>query len=304
MSLELTKLIIKAIEDKKCLPFLGAGASVNYVGKDGEVPGLPRGGELGEKIAKDCGYRNGSTYDLPRVAEYHVYRASGDRHPLHKLIQTELAAIKQPRPIHTVLAQLHQIQFAITTNYDRLFERALDEQGRILTTDIYDQTSSTTAHFDCDPSPEPPQIVLHKMHGSIDRPATMIVTQSDYIRYLANLNDRDLGMPDVFRLAIPRKTLLFLGYSLEDWNFQVIWEGVLARHHANRTPLKSYAILKAPDDPDKAEFQRSFWSDRGVKLIYQDLTAFAATLAERFKLDVPQLGIRQGVAEPAGGASA
>ncbi len=34
MSLELTKLIIKAIEDKKCLPFLGAGASAGYLGKD------------------------------------------------------------------------------------------------------------------------------------------------------------------------------------------------------------------------------------------------------------------------------
>lgn len=309
MSLELINLVIEAIEKNKCLPFLGAGASAGYStagylvgGKT--VPGIPLGGELAEKVAKDCRYRNGSTYNLPLVAEYHVHRGSGNPDGLHKLIQTELAAIREPRPIHTVLAQLHQIQFAITTNYDRLFERALEDCGRIVSACTYDLHSPTAARWDCEPSAGSPEIALYKMHGSMDQPNTMVVTQSDYIRCLAYLNDPERGMPEVFRLTIPRKTLLFLGYGLEDWNFLAIWEGVLARHHANGTALKAYAVLQAPKDAAKAEFQRSFCSARRIELIYEDLTAFAATLAQRFKLDVPQLGIRQGVAEPAGGASA
>jgi len=32
-------------------------------------------------------------------------------------------------------------------------------------------------------------LVLHKMHGSIDEPNSLVITQSDYIRYLANLHD-------------------------------------------------------------------------------------------------------------------
>jgi hypothetical protein len=60
MCLEL-KPIIEAIKAERCLPFLGAGASAGYLGKDGEVSGILLGGELGKKIAAACDYRNGST---------------------------------------------------------------------------------------------------------------------------------------------------------------------------------------------------------------------------------------------------
>lgn len=86
MSLE---LIIDAIKAKRCLPFLGAGASAGYTVEGREVPGIPLGGKLGETIAAACDYRNGSTYDLARVAEYFVFKKSGRRDELEKLIKDE-----------------------------------------------------------------------------------------------------------------------------------------------------------------------------------------------------------------------
>ncbi len=126
----------------------------------------------------------------------------------------------------------------------------------------------------------------------------MVITQSDYIRYLANLNDPDRGMPEFFRkVIIPDFNLLFLGYSLEDWNFRVIWEGVLANYRDAGMDLKSYALVR-----NSSDFQREFWSDRKVKLIDCDLTDFARKLASEFNLEIPQLGITKTPPDTHGGA--
>lgn len=287
MSLE---LIFEAIKDKKCLPFLGAGASAGYRVGDKEIPGAPLGGRLAEALAAACDYRNGSTYDLARVAEYFVFKKSGRRDELESSVRAEIRKATHPRPIHTALAQLHQVRFVLTSNYDELLETECNRYQRDLIKHYYDRTKPTNGHFDCDLSFGPPGVVLHKMHGTAEEPHSMVITQSDYIRYLANLNDPDRGMPDVIRkYTIPYCNLLFLGYSLEDWNFRVIWEGVLASYRDKAVGLKSYALLKNP-----TEFQRDFWWERKVKLIDCDLTDFAVKLAEEFKLDLPQLGIVKG----------
>ncbi len=190
--------IIAAIRAERCLPFLGAGASASYSAAGCEVPGISLGSKLGEKIAAACGYRNGSTYDLPRVAEYFVYARNGRREDLEDLISEEIRQVAQPRPIQTALAQL------------------------------------------------------------------------------------------------------FLGYSLEDWNFRVVWEGVLANYRDSGAQLESYALLKLPADAQKANFLRTFWARRNIALIDCDLTDFAVALATAFKLDLPQLGFVKGEPAPGG----
>ncbi|NUO81753.1 SIR2 family protein [candidate division KSB1 bacterium] len=286
------KLIFNAIESGKCLAFLGAGACTAFrKNAHEEVPGLPTGGQLAELLAKKCQYTNGSVYDLARVAEYFVYTHSGNRNELEHELQEIINAGCPPRPIHTVLAQLRLIKIILTSNYDNLLEGELIRYGRNLKRDVYDLNNSRAGHFKGSFHFGEKDIILHKMHGSIDQPDSLIITQSDYIRYLANLPDPDRGMPDYFRkFTIPQHTLLFLGYGLEDWNFRVIWEGVLAIHHASGAQIISYALSKQP-----ADFQKTFWVTRRVKILDGDITDFSIKLAEHFKLDIPQLNIEKGV---------
>ncbi len=307
MSLE---LIIDAIRSERCLPFLGAGASASYARDGAEVPGIPLGGRLGEIIAQACNYRNGSAYDLLSVAEYFVYRKNGRREELERLLAEQITRVTQPRPIHTALAQLHQVRFVITSNYDQFLEVEFQHYGRRLTKHVYDPTNPRTGHFDVRLFIKAPEVVLHKMHGTVEQPRSMVITTSDYIRYLAHLNDPDRGMPEFFRkYVIPQHTLLFLGYSLADWNFRVIWEGVLATHRDSGTQIESYAVVRKGEGKNKEEtaklerefeFQRAFWAKRNVNLLDYDLTELARDLAREFNLEIPQLSI----AKTQGGASA
>ena len=285
------KLIFNAIESGKCLPFLGAGACTAFSKPDGnEEPGLLTGGQLAELLAKKCQYTNGSVYDLSKVAEHFLYQNNGDRDALEHEIKGLLQKRCTPRPIHTVLAQLCQVRIVITSNYDTILEDELKDHNRLITKHVYNPTNPKTGHFQGTIFFGERDLILHKMHGSLDEPGSMVITDSDYIQYLTYLNDIDRGMPSYFRTTIiPQFTLLFLGYSLQDWNFKVLWEGVLARYASLNPYRRSYAIVKK-----LSHQQAKYWSGKSVDMFDMDLTDFAIKLAEHFKLDIPQLGIVKG----------
>jgi hypothetical protein len=287
-------LIINAIESGKCLAFLGAGACTPFKNHKGEdIPGLPVGGQLAETLAERCQYTNGKDCDLLKVAEYFLYAYGGDRDPLERAIREEIQKPCTPRPIHTVLAQLEKIKIVITTNYDGLLEQELLHYNRHLLKHVHNPTDSRSGHFDFSIFLEPGEVLLHKMHGSVEIPGSMVVCESDYIKYLASFNDKDRGIPQNIRLLIPQSTLLFLGYGLGDWNFRVIWEGVLSSYASRNLRKESYALVKSP-----THFQRRYWARRNVEIFDQDLTEFAVQLAEHFNLEIPQMGIKK---RPTGG---
>jgi hypothetical protein len=227
---------------------------------------------------------------LLTAAEYFLYTHGGDREPLERVVRDEIQKPCGPRPIHTVLAQLEQVKIIITSNYDNLLEQEISVYGRKLTRHVYNPRNPRTGHFDFTTFLEPDDIVLHKMHGTVEEPGSMVISQSDYIYYLANLTDMDRGMPEYFRkIMIPQCTLLFLGYSLEDWNFRVIWEGVLSGYAHRNLRKNAYALVKNP-----GHFQKKYWARRNIDIFHQDLTEFAIQLAGHFKLDIPQLNIKNG----------
>lgn len=291
------KLIFNAIKSGKCLAFLGAGACTAFRKPNGEdVPGLPTGKQLAQWLAQKCEYKNGTPDDLAKVAEHFLYTQNGDREPLEKAVKEKIQIRCLPRPIHTVISQLSQIEVIITSNYDTLLERELGDYGRRLTKHVHNPQNPRTGHYN---GPRrrflEKEIVLHKMHGSIDEPGSMVITESDYIRYLALLHDEDRGMPDFFRKTIiPESILVFLGYSLQDWNFRVIWEGMLSKQASVGTVKDAYALFKIPSSSPSSSLIH-YWSKRNIEIIDCDLTDFSIKLAQHFKLDIPQLNIEKGV---------
>lgn len=284
------KLIFTAIESGKCLAFLGAGACMTYRTIDKEEPGLPSGKELAKWLAEKCKYTNGSIYDLQKISEYFVYINNGDREPLENAIKEKIQIDCKPRPIHSALSQLTQIKFVITSNYDDLLEQELRKYQRNIIPHIHNSQDPHNAKFEGPLFLNEKDIVLYKMHGCISKPETIIITHSDYIHYLSILTHSERGMPDYFRKRLLTKcTLLFLGYSLNDWNFQVIWDGIIWSNENSRHLLRdAYALVKHP-----SHFDIRYWTKRNVFVLNQDLTEFAIKLAEYFNLEIPQLEIKK-----------
>lgn len=60
------------------------------------------------------------------------------------------------------------------------------------------------------------------MHGCVDYPENIVLTKQDYIRY----EDRFAALAGIVQSTLLTRHLLFVGFSLEDDNFQRIFDSV------------------------------------------------------------------------------
>src|SRR5687768_10937637 len=130
------KNMIDRIKTDRCVPFLGAGASLGFDGN----PGLPSGSQLAERLAEECNYPGPDRHDLLRVAQF--YQMTFDPHAMRTAIAKQLSvAGVQPGLVHRVIAKL-PFRHVLTTNFDDLMERAFRDAGK------------------------QPQVAWYKLHGN------------------------------------------------------------------------------------------------------------------------------------------
>lgn len=111
--------------------------------------------------------------------------------------------------------------------------------------------------------------------AAVPKPARIIVTEDDYIKFLTIVGIKDVGVPALISQIIADSTLLFLGYSLEDWDFRTIYKGI---HETLPNPDRrtSFAIQKDPPP-----FWVEFWRSKGVVIYDMDVYKFADDLKRR-----------------------
>src|SRR5262249_7323731 len=168
----------------------------------------------------------------------------------------------------------------VTTNYDDALERALGEQDEDFDVIAYvanrDGQSTSQRFIHIPPGGEPillerprgyleadpdRRTVILKIHGTLvggDRDLTsFVIAEEEYVDYLTVNTWDAIPAPLVARLS--RSHLLFLGYSMRDWNLLVVLRrlGVLNppdRHtYAGR---KSWAFQLNPTDVDAHRWKR------------------------------------------------
>jgi hypothetical protein len=84
----------------------------------------------------------------------------------------------------------------------------------------------------------------------------MVLTESDYLDFLIRASrDKDL-LPPVIRVALAGTSLLFIGYSLADWDFRVLFRGITNSLEAS-LGYKNIAVQLHPKDIVEGEQQRA-----------------------------------------------
>jgi hypothetical protein len=73
-------------------------------------------------------------------------------------------------------------------------------------------------------------------------------------------------------------SLLFLGYSLEDWDFRTLYKGLVEQLPVRKQRI-SFALQKDPPP-----FWESYWASKHVKIYNVDLYEFADELRQRMDL--------------------
>lgn len=184
--------------DRHLVLFIGAGVSAGA--------GIPTWRDLLHRIAKEGGVDPGyiklleghDLRDWATLIDRKMHSANGIKHAVADLIQRARRCSLQ----HALLASLRSTE-AVTTNFDQLFEiasRVADDELAVLPT--HPRKSGTSW--------------LLKLHGSVNDPASMVLTRSDYLDMPRN---RGALMGLVQGLLLTRH-MMYVGYSLRDEDFQ------------------------------------------------------------------------------------
>jgi hypothetical protein len=110
--------------------------------------------------------------------------------------------------------------------------------------------------------------VILKVHGD-NKLDSFVITEDHYIEYIERAADLRKLLPVKLAAKLKNSHLLFLGYSLRDWNLRVVLHR-LWKEQEGRT-FKSWAVQASPDPID-----RKAWATRGVEILPVRVEDFVA----------------------------
>ena len=303
------------------VPFLGAGAGLSdrTVEEAWEMPGrkcLPSGDELARHLVHDYGQlvepdlarsirekSNGDweiTLDLLKTAQY--VNTMNSRCLLEARVAEAIEAVEEPTSVHKLCAFLpgflgqkgyqNPNLLFVTTNYDRLLERAFDAVGLAYDLVTLVKDARSQARFalvkghkvsflnrkEKDPDFFRERPVILKVHGSLapcrDVADHFVITEDDYVDYIVEF---ERLMPRSLWNKLERCQFLFLGYSLNDWIIRAVLRRLDAPRQNNTFRRgESWAVQRNP-----SAFQQRFWHEHSVHVISCSLSEYIPLLRKR-----------------------
>jgi len=285
--------LIRNLESGECVPFLGAGACEGHI---------PLGGPMARSWGDATGYPLHDKTNLPRVMQYIATTDyDGDATSLKRdFVAREFAGIRAPDfgdpwQIHGLLSRF-ALPLYVTTNYDDFMYLALQQSRKSPRRDhsrwyagSAGKSGSPLSDVSYEPSPAEP-LVFH-MHGRYQEPPSLVLTEDDYIEYLVQLasdTQRQAGLvsgllPAYVHGQLRSKPLLFVGYSLRDWTFLVLFRtllhGIPDTHRRNHVSVQ---IDPRERSPRRArEYLERYLHAQHIQVFWSSASEFARELSGR-----------------------
>ncbi|HEY0079009.1 MAG TPA: SIR2 family protein [Pyrinomonadaceae bacterium] len=226
------------------------------------------------------------------------------RNELWGVLSDVIAHKERPTLTHQMLAEaaLHHLKaelavdyLIITTNYDCLMEKALDELKIpyvVLATKRADQ--KVAVRFSEQVKDEAGRlrernsgkypsnftlmkpgsmVVLYKIHGCLNpqldvKEEGIVITDDDYVNYISQMNSPQGAIPSYVNELMRDKPFLFLGYSLSDWNVRSVFETLRKRRNPDEFK-QDFSVMCSVRDYEKIFFEKN-----EVIILQTDLNSF------------------------------
>jgi hypothetical protein len=284
--------VISKVSKGECILFMGAG--VHYPPPSGSPYDYPvenqppLGSALAERLAKETNFSeifpNDSVRNLQRVSLH--YELTKGRNALVNKINESVDKNKKPSPILNGLAEL-DFRLIGTTNYDRLFEKALYSAQKDPVICVYNKERNVSTMDYQDSVPDPQRPFLFKIHGCVDAGKSIVITDEDYIEFVMRMNDKGLynPIPETFSYYLKKWPTLFIGYSLIDYNLRLLLKTLRWVGDQASIP-NTYSVDPYPDNM----IYKIYSHPKGfVHFFVQDVWTFVPELYRRIKgKDLPK----------------
>lgn len=242
--------LLLAIENKACTPVLGAGACAGV---------LPLGRDIAIGWAAQDDYPFQDTENLPRVAQYVAIR-SGYNVPKFR-IKKEFAArgypdFNDPNEPHRLVADL-RLPVYVTTNYDDFLMEALKRgapprEPKREVCQWFKLRGRDELKVDMGFQPTPDKPMVFHLHGALDNVDSMVLSEDDYLEFLVCVSEYENLIPPCVSERFTSSSLLFMGYSLDDMNFKVLFRKLASYMRLNQS-ARHVSVQLAPKPNESTE---------------------------------------------------
>lgn len=217
------KPLLDDIVNGKCLPFIGAGFSLNAEVQNGKQ--MPTWNQLTKILASDL--------QIPKTEPLEIYQEYEKEFGRPKLIETisENLHIHDSKAgtVHKLFTEIKSFDLIYTTNFDVLLEESYKERGIPFKSIVGPYQFAEFAGHKA--------INIVKMHGDVNHSEYMIITKEDYDNYLNRYDAFAIHLSGLLMTRTP----LFIGYSLKDPNFLQIKQIIESK--MKKAIRKGYVVL-------------------------------------------------------------
>ena len=252
--------LVSDIARRRCVLVLGSGISRQSQNQAGVRPKmwfefLEAGRDLvpGAQAVRDRISRLMRDGDLLTACEV-IKNKIGDA-AFRELVRTQyLTPAFAPAAIHDSIIGL-DCRITATPNFDKIYESRINhlQNGSVAVKPYYDTDLADVIRG--------MHRVVVKIHGSVDRPADMIFTRTEYAR----ARGQHRAFYDILRSLIATNTFLFLGCGLNDPDIRLLLEDYAFHYEFSRP---HYFVL--PERQVHSDFIPTYESSLNIKILEYD----------------------------------
>lgn len=205
---------------------------------------------------------------------------------------------RDPYEVHRLLAKLPMRVF-VNANRDNLLREALKAEGKTPRVRLCPWIMKGDAPVQIGPRlakdyvPTVAEPLIFHVFGNMEYPESLVLTEDDYFDFLIavtrNESLKKLSIPSAVSSALASSGLLLLGFQPDDWDFRVLFRGILkqpgtplgdmcARVAVQVSPTEGHMI-----DPDRAsQYLQTYFEKQGeINIFWGSADEFMRKLADR-----------------------
>jgi hypothetical protein len=252
--------IFKLVRSEDVVLFAGSGLS--------KYAGYPLGSELADMILSSLSNSEkneiGSGLTLADLTET-IVRLRGGKNELFGLLKKIFHKQPNTYKYHEILRTIPHIKTIITTNYDKLFELALGSEAKV----IIKQEDVATIKDERE---------IFKIHGDFTYPESIVLLRSDFTQFFSYQTINNLLWANV-KARLSNKSILFIGYDLEDSNIHMMLSDLSKSLGAKRRR----AFLIAPGFKNA---KKNFLNDNNIEYVDLKGEIFIEKLFENIRMNI------------------
>ena len=215
------------------------------------------------------------------------------REPQEAIMQAGDRLLEDEGDVYRTVAAM-DVPVFVTTNWTLLLEQALrartpNKNPKTFYFPWTDRIDWPEDSFTEEPTPEKP--FVYHLFGMLEDADSLVLTEDDYFEWLTAWASKQGMVPKAVGKCLSNRSLLFLGYRLDDWEFRTVFQAIkcipASQHRLTRYMHVGVQLSPGSElvEPEAAQdYLESYFGEDKVNIYWSETRKFLDEYRKRTKM--------------------